>query len=166
MDEMICGMCHSASNYAAKTFFFFAFSPSFFSDSCSSLLFGLSLVREDPDTCFDSKHTEEASSCNNMTMNTKGCAPDFFLQQLYGVSFYYVLPSLTASSPLKRDVWKKDYVYAAIYTQFGNSDVKSYAVDFNNGSPSLRSTRVNWLFSPSSRNELEAPNLSSSRSGF
>lgn len=60
-----------------------------------------------------------------------------FLPDSYGVSFCHILSlpllSLKASSPLKRDVWKKNYVCAATYTQFGN--VKSCAVDsFNNGS--------------------------------
>lgn len=71
--------------------------------SAHSLSFDLSLVRRDPDTCFHSKHSEEASPCNNTTVNTKGTRP-ISSSDSYGVSFCHIPPSLNASSPLKRNV--------------------------------------------------------------
>lgn len=93
-----------------------------------SFSFDLSLVRKDPDTCFHSKHSEEASPCNNVTLNTKGTRPISSFDS-YGVSLCHILPSLKASSPLKRNVLKK-IVFAPLLT-YGlmNTDVKSSAAD-------------------------------------
>lgn len=65
-----------------------------------------SIFRKDPDACFHSKHSEEASPCNNTTVNTKDRRPISSFNN-YGVSFCHIFPSLKASSPLKRNVWKK-----------------------------------------------------------
>lgn len=120
--EAIGEMCHRRIRVCRENYvlFLLASPPTFFFSGFRLSLspsFDLSLVRKDPDTCFHSKHTEEASPCNNTTLNTKGTRPISSFDS-YGVSFWHILPSLKASSPLKRNVWKKNYVCAATYIRF------------------------------------------------
>jgi len=142
-----------------SSFYWYLFPPFFFPllSAHPSLVRSFAKIRT---RVFTANITKKASPCNNTTVNTKD-GSDFFLRHSYGVSFCHTSPSLKASSPLKRNVWKKNYICAATYIQFDNIDVKSYAVgSFNNGSSSLKSARVNWFFTLLVKLTLES-NLSS-----
>jgi len=94
----IGGMCHRRQSVPRKLYPLFATVSShlFFSGFRSSLSFDLSLVGKDTYTCFHSKHSEEASPCNNTTVNTKRTRP-ISSSNSYGVSFCHSYPSLKAT---------------------------------------------------------------------
>lgn len=86
----IGGMCHQRIRVCRENYILFFIGVSshllFLWFPSPSLSFDLPLVRKDPDTCFHSKHSEEASPCNNMTVNTKDTRPIFSFDS-YGVVF-------------------------------------------------------------------------------